>query len=34
MMSSDDLLLNDSKEDLDDGKESEGQPTNKILKLQ
>lgn len=32
--SSDDLLLNDSKVDLDENKESEMQPTRKVLKMQ
>jgi hypothetical protein len=34
MVSSDDLLLNDSKEELDDEKENEIQPTKKVLKMQ
>ena len=34
MVSSDDLLLNDSKEELDDEKDNEIQPTKKVLKMQ
>jgi len=32
--SNEDLLLNDSKDELEDGKDTEVQPTKKVLKIQ